>query len=203
MFKFDDFLARAKDRLLVEPPVDWNHSDDDLNEQARMITAGVEAKPAAVLIGIVVRDQPYVLLTKRQGHLAKHPGQIAFPGGRVDKGETILRAALREAEEEIALHPSLVTPLGYSDGFLTVTHYRVTPFVGLVGLECDLRPHAGEVAEIFEVPLAFLMDSANCQIQAREFGGITRYFYVYQFGERYIWGATAGMIRNLHDRLYA
>ena len=203
MFKFDDFLARAKDRLLVQPPVDWNHSDDDMNEQARMIAVGVVAKPAAVLIGIVMRDQPCVIFTKRQDHLAKHPGQIAFPGGRVDEGETILQAALREAEEEIALLPGLVSPLGYSDGFLTITHYRVTPVVALVAPECDLHPHAGEVAEIFEVPLAFLMDEANCQTQARVFQGLARKFYVYQFGDRYIWGATAGMIRNLHDRLYA
>lgn len=203
MFSFDDFLARAEKRLLTEPPSGWNHSDDDMNERARMIPVGVKIKPAAVLIEIVERDEQMVILTKRQDHLAKHAGQIAFPGGGLDAGETVLAGALREADEEIGLSKGLVKPIGYLDGFLTVTQYVVNPVVALVSPLCELAPHVGEVAEIFEVPLAFLMDGANCQTHARDFNGQIRKFYVYPFGERYIWGATAGMIRNLHERLYA
>ena len=203
MFSFDDFLARAQTRLLTEPPLGWNRSDDDMNERARMIPVGMKPNPAAVLIGIVERNEPMVILTMRQSHLAKHPGQIAFPGGRLDAGESVLEGALREAREEIGLDQAFVKPIGYLDGFLTITQYVVNPVVALVSPRCVLAAHAGEVAEIFEVPLAFLMDGANCQTHSREFNGLTRYFYVYPFGERYIWGATAGMIRNLHERLYA
>ena len=203
MFNFEDFIARAKSRLLASPPEGWLRSDDDMNERARMIPNGVQPKPAAVLVGIVQREEPMVLLTRRQDHLAKHPGQIAFPGGRVDAGESILQAALRESHEECGLEARHITPLGYGDGFLTVTQYLVAPVVALVSPDCALAAHAGEVAEIFEVPLAFLMDKANCQTQSRSFKGLSRQFYVYPYGQRYIWGATAGMIRNLHERLYA
>ncbi|HEY5363155.1 MAG TPA: CoA pyrophosphatase [Aestuariivirga sp.] len=203
MFSFDDFLMRAEKQLLREPPEGWNHSDDDMNERARMIPVGMKPNPAAVLIGIVERDEPMVILTRRQDTLAKHAGQIAFPGGRLDEDEGVLAGALREAKEEIGLDRALVRPIGYLDGFLTVTQYVVNPVVALVSPLCVLAAHAGEVAEIFEVPLAFLMDGANCQTHTRAFNGLTRHFYVYPFGERYIWGATAGMIRNLHERLYA
>ncbi|MEO9169351.1 MAG: CoA pyrophosphatase, partial [Aestuariivirga sp.] len=130
-------------------------------------------------------------------------GQIAFPGGRLDAVESVLAGALRESKEEIGLDEALVQPIGYLDGFLTITQFVVNPVVALVSPQCVLAAHAGEVAEIFEVPLAFLMDDANCQTHTREFNGVTRHFYVYPFGDRYIWGATAGMIRNLHERLYA
>ena len=203
MFNFDDFLTRAQERLLPEPPMGWNHSDDDMNERARMIPSGVVTKPAAVLIGIVEREEPMVLLTKRQDHLAKHPGQIAFPGGRADTGETMLQAALRETWEEVGLASQFVKPLGYCDGFLTVTRYIVTPVLALVSPQSNLVAQTSEVAEIFEVPLAFLMNAKNCQTHSRDFKGLVRHFYVYPFGDRYIWGATAGMIRNLYERLYA
>jgi len=202
MFNFDDFLARAKTRLLREPPVGWNHSDDDMNERAQLIPDGVSTKPAAVLVGIVTRDEPMVILTRRQDHLTKHAGQIAFPGGRVDGAESIEQAALREAHEECGLASSFVQPLGYSDNFLTISHYVVTPVIALVSPLSQFQAQADEVSEIFEVPLSFLMDVKNCQTQSRDFKGQARHFYVYPFGERYIWGATAGMIRNLYERLY-
>jgi 8-oxo-dGTP pyrophosphatase MutT (NUDIX family) len=183
--------------------VGWNRSDDDMNERARMIPNGVIPRPAAVLVPIVMRQEPMVLLTQRQEHLKKHGGQIAFPGGRVDQGESALEAALREADEETGLHSSFIQPIGFGDGFLTITQYLVTPVVALVKECFVLKVQHDEVAEIFEVPLSFLMDKENCQKQGREFKGLVRYFYVYPFGERYIWGATAGMIRNLYDRLYA
>ena len=202
-FSLADFLGRAKAHLHAAPVSGWNGSDDDMNERARMIPEGVVPKSAAVLVPIVKRrDGPTVLLTQRHSGLAKHAGQIAFPGGRLDPGETAVEAALREAEEETGLARNFVAPLGYLDGFLTVTQYLVTPVVALVEEGFTLQPQPSEVDDIFEVPLAFLMNAANRQTQSREWKGLTRHFYVYPFGERYIWGATAGMIKNLHDRLY-
>jgi mutator protein MutT len=198
----EDFKLRAESGLLTEPPVGWNRSDDDMNDRARMIPDGVVTKPAAVLVPIILRAEPMVLLTQRHADLSKHAGQIAFPGGRVDAGETALQAALREATEEVGLDPQFVTPLGYLDGYLTITQYIVTPVVALVDAACSFTAQPQEVDDIFEVPLSFLMNPENRQTQSREWKGMTRYFYVYPHGERYIWGATAGMIKNLHDRLY-
>jgi 8-oxo-dGTP pyrophosphatase MutT (NUDIX family) len=201
-FNFADFKARAAKHLSAVPPKGWNRSDDDMNDRARMIPDGVVTKPAAVLIPIILRHEPMVLLTQRHADLSKHAGQIAFPGGRVDAGETILQAAKREAEEEVGLAEQFITPLGYLDGYLTITHYMVIPVVALVDAACSFTAQPQEVDDIFEVPLSFLMDPKNRQTQSREWKGMTRHFYVYPHGERYIWGATAGMIKNLHDRLY-
>ena len=202
MFSFDDFLARAKRNLLKEPAQGRDRSDDDMNEKARLIPPDVPATPAAVLIAIVKRAEPKILLTQRHSGLAKHAGQIAFPGGRADEGETALDAALRETEEEVGLSQQFITPIGYLSNYLTVTNYLITPVVAEVAPGFALSLQVDEVDEAFEVPLAFLMDSANCQRRGREWQGITRYYYVYQFAERHVWGATAGMIRNLHDTLY-
>ena len=202
-FSFEDFQLRAARHLLVEPPTGWNRSDDDMNKRARMIPDGVVTKPASVLIPIILRESgPSVMLTQRTAHLSSHAGQIAFPGGRQDDGETALAAALRETMEETGLESAYISPLGYLDGYLTITRYMVTPVVALVREGFDLQAHAHEVDDIFEVPLAFLMTPANCQTQSREYQGMVRHFYVYPHGERYIWGATAGMIKNLYDRLY-
>ena len=202
-FSLADFLARAKVHLHGAPPSGWNGSDDDMNGRARMIPDGIIPKPAAVLVPIVKRaDGPTVLLTQRHSGLAKHAGQIAFPGGRMDAGESVVETALRETEEETGLARGFVSPLGYLDGFLTVTQYLVTPVVALVEEGFALQPQPSEVDDIFEVPLAFLMNAANRQTQSRDWKGLTRHFYVYPFEQRYIWGATAGMIKNLHDRLY-
>ena len=174
-----------------------------MNKRARMIPDGVVTKPASVLIPIILRESgPSVMLTQRTAHLSSHAGQIAFPGGRQDDGETALAAALRETMEETGLESAYISPLGYLDGYLTITRYMVTPVVALVREGFDLQAHAHEVDDIFEVPLAFLMTPANCQTQSREYQGMVRHFYVYSHGERYIWGATAGMIKNLYDRLY-
>ncbi len=202
-FDFTDFQARAKSRLLTEPPLGWNRSDDDMNDRARLIPDGVATKPAAVLVPIVLRAAgATVLLTQRHADLSSHAGQIAFPGGRMDDGETAVGAALREAKEEIGLNSKFVSPLGFLEGYLTITNYMVTPVVALVREGFTLQAQPEEVDDIFEVPLSFLMDSANRQTQSREWKGMTRYFYAYPHGERFIWGATAGMIKNLHDRLY-
>ena len=202
-FSIEDFRVRAAKHLLVDPPVAWNRSDDDMNERARMIPEGVVTKAASVLIPIILREGgPTVMLTQRTVHLTSHGGQIAFPGGRQDEGETALAAALREALEETGLASDYITPLGYLDGYLTITHYMVTPVVALVREGFDLQAHAHEVDDIFEVPLSFLMNPFNRQTQSREWKGMVRHFYVYPHGDRYIWGATAGMIKNLYDRLY-
>jgi 8-oxo-dGTP pyrophosphatase MutT (NUDIX family) len=202
-FSFEDFKKRAAQGLLIEPPSDWNRSDDDMNDRARMIPDGVETKSAAVLVPIVLRASgPTVLLTQRHADLSTHAGQIAFPGGRLDEGESALQAALREAQEEAGLLSSFIEPIGYLDGYLTITHYMVTPVVALVHEGFSLQAAPQEVDDIFEVPLSFLMDAKNRQTQSREWKGMTRHFYVYPHGTRYIWGATAGMIKNLHDRLY-
>ncbi len=202
-FSIEDFQARAKAGLLADPPLGWNRSDDDMNDRARMIPDGVVTKPAAVLVPIIMRAKgATVLLTQRHADLSKHAGQIAFPGGRMDDGETAVEAALREAQEEIGLDAAFVSPIGFLEGYLTITHYMVTPVVALVREGFSLQAQPDEVDDIFEVPLSFLMDPANRQTQSREWKGMTRHFYVYPHGERYIWGATAGMIKNLHDRLY-
>ena len=202
-FDFEDFQARAQAGLLQEPPLGWNRSDDDMNDRARMIPEGVVTKPAAVLVPIILRSEgPTVLLTQRHADLSKHAGQIAFPGGRLDAGETALQAALRETFEETGLASEFVQPVGYLDGYLTITQYIVTPVVALVREGFSLQAAPQEVDDIFEVPLSFLMNVQNRQTQSREWKGMTRHFYVFPHGDRYIWGATAGMIKNLHDRLY-
>jgi 8-oxo-dGTP pyrophosphatase MutT (NUDIX family) len=143
---------------------------------------------------------PSVLLTQRHGGLSNHAGQIAFPGGRIDAGETPMQAALREAFEETGLESKYVQPLGYLDGYLTVTGYFVVPVVARILPGFVLTPQVDEVDEIFEVPLAFLLDAGNRETQSREWKGLTRSYYVYPYEKRHIWGATAGMIKNLSDR---
>ena len=203
MFSFDDFLARAKMRLLAEPAAHWDYSDDDLNAKARMIPVGVKPQSAAVLVPIILRDEPLVMLTQRHAGLSKHAGQIAFPGGRIDQDETPMQAALREANEEVGLASSYVQALGYLPSYLTVTAYQVVPVVAVVKLGFVLNLQRDEVDDVFEVPLSFFMSPENCQRQSREWQGVARHYYVYQFGDRHIWGATAGMIRSLHDQLYS
>ena len=159
-------------------------------------------KPAAVLVPIVAHaGGATVILTQRRRDLRTHAGQIAFPGGRMDAGDPHpLAAALREAHEEIALPASLIRPLGYLDPYQTRTGYRVVPVVALVSPPFELALCEAEVEAVFETPLDFLMNPLNHQIITREGDG--RRFYAMPFGERYIWGATAGMLRNLYERLY-
>jgi 8-oxo-dGTP pyrophosphatase MutT (NUDIX family) len=201
MITLDQFTKAAPDVLRPDPPTSWDRSDDDMNLNARMIPDGVVPKAAAVLIGVYdAPSGPCVLLTERKATLSKHAGQIAFPGGRMDTGETPLQTALREAQEEIGLEPSLVEPLGYLDGYLIITGYFVVPVVARIHDLGVLVPHAQEVESIFDVPLDFVMNADNRKIHQRDWNGLTRSFYAYPFGERYIWGATAGMFKNLADR---
>ena len=162
-----------------------------------------ELTPAAVLVPIVQREEGCtVMLTQRNAHLRDHPGQISFPGGRVEETDlSPLHTALREAEEEVGLPEDLVTPLGYLPEYRTGTGFRVTPVVGLVHPPFQLRLDPFEVAEVFEVPLAFLLDPANHKRHSLFYRGAMREFFAMPYGDYFIWGATAGMIRLLYERL--
>jgi len=175
--------------------------DDDLNPEIGRIAAGLTQ--AAVLVPIVAGMPLTLLLTERTGHLSAHAGQIAFPGGKVETDDADpLAAALREAREEIALDPEFVQPLGYLEPYRTGTGFIITPAVALVRPGFKLTPDPAEVADVFEVPLAFLMNEANHRIDSRPWRGAERRFYAMPYGERYIWGATAGIIRSLYRRLF-
>jgi len=159
--------------------------------------------PAAVLFPIVVRDAGHtVMLTQRTAHLRDHAGQISFPGGRVEAADlSPTHTALRETEEEVGLSRERVEILGFLPEYRTGTGFRVTPVVGLVHPPFDLQPDPFEVAEVFEVPLAFLLDPANHQRHEMHYRGALRQYFAMPYGDYFIWGATAGMIRSLSQRL--
>lgn len=160
--------------------------------------------PAAVLVPLVEREEGLsVLLTQRTAHLSHHPGQISFPGGRLeecDQGDAVV-CALRETEEEIGLPPARVDVVGRLDDYVTGTGFRVFPVVGLIRPPFELNPDPFEVAEVFEVPLCFILDPANHQLHSRVVEGRDRAFYAMPYENRFIWGATAGMLVNLYEVL--
>lgn len=205
-FRFDEaeLRERAATRLLKSVPDAFARSDDDLNPDLKAIDPLLPIRAAAVLIPIVLHEPELtVLLTQRTDHLASHAGQVAFPGGKIDDGDKdALAAALRETREEIGLDQNYIEPLGFLDAYLTRTSFQVIPVVALVRPGFVLAPHEAEVAAIFEVPLRFLMSQENHLRHSRQWQGKNRYFYAMPYGERYIWGATAGMIMTLYDRLY-
>jgi 8-oxo-dGTP pyrophosphatase MutT (NUDIX family) len=159
------------------------------------------ALPAAVLIAVTDRPQPGVILTVRREHLRTHAGQIAFPGGRLDPGEEAVAAARREAQEEILLDPAAVDVAGSIEPYRTVTGYVVTPVLGVIPPDLPLQPHEHEVADWFEAPFDYLLDSANQHRRSALFQGRTRHYYEIFWEDRRIWGATAAMIVNLSRRL--
>ena len=178
-------------------------SDYTLSGQRAAPAAIAAARAAAVLLPIVERPQGLtVLLTLRASDLRAHSGQVAFPGGKIDPGETPREAALREAREEIGLEERYIEPLGWLDPYLTGTGFRVAPLVALVEPSFALNLNKLEVDEVFETPFAFLMDPANHRLDEREWQGRRRRFYAMPHEGRYIWGATAGILRNLYEKLF-
>jgi len=164
--------------------------------------AGRGITPAAVLVAVVDRAEPSVILTLRPETMRKHPGQISFPGGRIDPGDDgPVAAALREAEEEIGLPPSAVEVIGLADVYRTVTGFEVTPVVGIVPPDLPLLPHPGEVAALFEAPLHYLLDPAHQRERSAIWRGRERHYYEIDYEGRRIWGATAAMIVNLGRRM--
>lgn len=202
-------MSDLRNRLIaaLDPVSDWTAdrapvpSDYDLNPSVPRQDKTL--RQAAVLVPIIDRSEgATVLLTRRADTLTSHSGQVAFPGGRLDPGETAVQAALREATEEVALDPGFVDPLGLLDAYETVTAFCVTPVVALVRPDFTVVASEAEVAEVFEVPLAFLMNEANHRRDHYDPpGGDRRWFWAMPYENRYIWGATAGMIRNLRRRL--
>jgi len=186
-----DWLRR---RFLDGPDIEAEREDG---------VEGDDLRPAAVLVPLVTRpDDLTVLLTRRTDHLHHHPGQISFPGGRVEKADVSpVMTALRETEEEIGLLSDRVELLGELPEYVTGTGFRITPVVGLVHPPFELRLDAFEVAEAFEVPLSYFLDPANHQRHRREYQGRMRQYYAMPYGAHFIWGATAGMLVSLYRYL--
>ena len=159
--------------------------------------------PAAVLVPLVERDGGFtVLLTQRTEHLSDHAGQVSFPGGRIEASDAdAVAAALRETEEEIGLPQALIEPIGRLDDYETGTGFLVTPIVGFIRTPFTLKPDPYEVADVFEVPLAFILDANNHERRSGFWRGRQRSYYAMPYGERFIWGATAGMLINLYEVL--
>ena len=205
----ESFFDRARERLTLDVPpalTDLNaqgaRGDLDLNPES-WIKAGVKpTKPAAVLVPVIDRAEPTVLLTQRTPDLTTHAGQIAFPGGRIEADDANpVAAALREAREETGLASMLVEPIGYLDLYLTFSGFRILPTVARVKPDFTLTLNPSEVTETFEVPLRFLMTPDNHRRKTRDWNGIPRDYYEIPFENRYIWGITAGILRNLYERV--
>jgi 8-oxo-dGTP pyrophosphatase MutT (NUDIX family) len=204
-----EFFDRARARLrfdipagLSDPGLVPTSGDHGTDRMLQIIAREQPIRPAAVLIPVVDHPQPTVLLTQRSAHLNDHAGQISFPGGKIDATDASpLDTALREAEEEIGLSREFVDPVGYLDLYGTSFGFRILPTVARVRPGFQLRINELEVDDAFEVPLAFLMNPANHQLHSKEFRGIERAYYAMPYEGRYIWGATAGILRVLYERI--
>jgi 8-oxo-dGTP pyrophosphatase MutT (NUDIX family) len=209
-----EFRELARRKLQMAPSVaifdprtghSWGRGDFDLNPELAADLALTEPpRPAAVLVPVVAHAELTVLLTQRAENLPNHAGQIAFPGGGMEPDDADpVTTALREAREEIGLDASYIEPLGFLDSYRSATGFHIMPVVALVLPGFTLCPAPSEVTEAFEVPLSFLMDPRHHEQHSREWRGRCRYYYAMPYGERYIWGATAGIIKNMHERLFA
>ncbi len=205
-----EFFKRSRTRLdfdvprgLIDPNIIPKTGDEGNDRVLEIVAREQPVRPAAVLIPVVDHPQPTVLLTQRSPHLNNHAGQISFPGGKIDATDASpLDAALREADEEVGLKREFVEPIGYLDLYGTAFGFRILPTVARVKPGFKLKLNASEVGDAFEVPLAFLMNPENHQIHSKEFRGMERSYYAMPFAERYIWGATAGILRVLYERIY-
>ena len=203
--------ARAQQKLRpslsladLERAVPSSISDGALDGRLPELAVLAPWRAAAVLLPIIDRPSGLtVLLTLRASDLRAHSGQVAFPGGKIDAGETPHDAALRETQEEIGLEARFVEPLGWLDPFFTGTGFRVAPLVALVEPSFALQVNKLEVDEVFETPFAFLMDATNHRLEEREWAGRRRRYYAMPHEGRYIWGATAGILRNLYEKLFS
>ena len=203
----DDELKRLlRERVGFDhPKARQKRGDLDLNPYLSRLQPGDRVlKPAAVLVPLIDRrDGLQVLFTRRADHLARHAGQVSFPGGRVnDDDANVIDAALRETEEEVGLLRSFVDVIGGLDTYETGTGFSIQPVVGFVREGFDLKIDASEVAEAFEVPLRFLMNRDNHEQRTGTWQGTERRYFAMTYGRHYIWGATAGILMNLHESLY-
>jgi 8-oxo-dGTP pyrophosphatase MutT (NUDIX family) len=188
---------------LLDPDIIPESGDPGTDKMLEIIAREQPIRPAAVLIPVVDHKEPTVLLTQRAVHLADHAGQIAFPGGKIEATDASpLAAALREAEEEVGLDRAYVHPIGYLGVYGTGFGFRILPTVARVQPGFSLSINPSEVDDAFEVPLAFLMNPENHQLHSKEFRGMERSYYAMPYAERYIWGATAGILRILYERIY-
>jgi 8-oxo-dGTP pyrophosphatase MutT (NUDIX family) len=205
-----EFFARVRQRLTLDVPAGLTDAsvtpargDHDADPVMRKIAEVRPIRPAAVLVPIIDHPEPTVLLTQRAQHLPDHAGQVSFPGGKIEKGDVNpCASALRETMEETGIDRTHIEPMGYLDVYMTTLGYRIVPVIARVKPGFQLQLNKAEVDATFEVPLAFLMDQTNVQRHSREWQGMTRHYYAITFGERYIWGVTAGILRNLYDRIY-
>jgi 8-oxo-dGTP pyrophosphatase MutT (NUDIX family) len=205
-----EFFERARARMrfdvppgLLDPKIVPQSGDQGTDRMLEIIAREQPVRPAAVLIPVVDHAEPTVLLTQRAAHLNDHAGQISFPGGKIDPTDASpLDAALREAEEEVGLTREFIEPIGYLDLYGTSFGFRILPTLARVRPGFKLRINHAEVDDAFEVPLAFLMNPVNHQLHSKEFRGMERSYYAMPFAERYIWGATAGILRVLYERIY-
>lgn len=202
LFSLDDFRARAASRLLRAPPDPDDPETVPIGE-FDLLPADRVPRAAAVLVGLVAREEPQLLFTERSKHLPVHAGQVAFPGGKREASDASpLATALREAHEEVGLDERFVTPLGYLDLYVTNSGFGIVGVVAEIAPAYELRLDPGEVDDAFEVPLGFLMREENHLIEMREWKGGLRQVHHMPWSERHIWGVTAGMVKNLYERLY-
>ena len=203
----DQNFAFLRSRLMQKPPpapLVPTRGDYDFNPEFKPPPGPRTLTPAAVLLPIISRAVPTVLFTRRTATLSKHAGQVSFPGGRVDDDDlSPLEAALRETHEEVGITSNFISVAGFMEGYETGTGFAILPVVGVLHDGFALTPEPSEVAEIFEVPLAFLLDPRNCERRSAEWQGRKREFYAFNYGSHYIWGATAAILVNFAQKLTA